>query len=280
MPLTLQHRNTFTYWWVIFFYVLAIIKWWQGLWLFQFDPFMFTTRFDGTTWLFMQTGLHLMVLQSNWAALMLDVLFYSFPFIYLLFYLRKPTTAPKIAWLWLIINWIYVQCYTLYPTNSIEAHIPWLLFPILFCSASLKSFYFVMQGLRYFFLYFFLSAGIWKLVNGGAFQPAQMSAILMDQHKDFLITSPDYWQSKLIYLLISMPVTAFILYWIGIIIELTYVIGFFSRRYDRLLVILFILFLVFDHLLMRIPYVEVTPFLLPLLYSHYGMPDREEVRVV
>jgi hypothetical protein len=250
------------------------VKWWQGLWLFQFDPFMFTTRFDGTTWLFMQSGLHLFVLHYNWAAIVLDVLFYGFPAIYLIVYFNKPNIASKIAWIWLLVNWVYVQCYTLFPTNSIEAHIPWLLFPLLFCTVSLRSFYFVMQGQRYFFLYFFLSAGIWKLVNGGAFEPTQMSAILMDQHKDFLITSPDYWQSKIIYLLISMPLTAFALYWLGILIELSFIIGFFSRRYDRLLVVFFVLFLAFDHLLMRIPYIEVTPFLLPLLYSHFGLPER------
>lgn len=278
MPLTALHRIKFTGWWVAIFYVLAAAKWWQGIWLYQFDPFMFSTRFDGTTWLFMQTGLHLLVLQNNWAAMVLDGLFYGFPLLYFLVFLKKPATASKLAWVWLIVNWIYVQCYTLFPINSIEAHIPWLLFPLLFCTYSLRSFYFVLQGLRYFFLYFFLSAGIWKLVNGGAFEPTQMSAILMDQHKDFLITSPGYWQSRLIYLLISMPLTAFFLYWMGIIIELTFAIGFFTRRYDRLLIVLFLLFLVFDWLVMRIPYFEVTPFLLTFLYSHFGLPaTRKEI---
>jgi len=45
---------------------------------------------------------------------------------------------------------------------------------------------------------------------------------------------------------------------------LFFIIGFFTRRYDRLLIALFILFLLADQFIMRIGYYEVTPFLIPL----------------
>lgn len=272
MPLTQLHRQKFTTWWIAIFYLLAIVKFVQGLWLYQFHPFMFTTRFDGITWLFMQTGIHLLVLNNNWLAIVLDILFYGFPALYFIAFLKKPGKGQAIAWAWLLVNWLYVQCYTLFPTNSIEAHIPWLLFPLLFASQSLRSFFFIMHGLRYFFLYFFFSAGVWKLVNGGAFEPTQMGAILMDQHKEFLITAPGNWQATFIYQLIAMPLAAFLLYWLSIITELFFGVGFFSRRFDRVLVFLFLLFLVFDYLIMRIPYIEVVPFLLTFLFSKYGVP--------
>lgn len=43
---------------VILFYILAAYKWITGMWLYQHDPFIFRTRFDGVTWLFMQTRIH------------------------------------------------------------------------------------------------------------------------------------------------------------------------------------------------------------------------------
>ena len=273
MPLNAAHRKNFTFWWIFLFYLLATGKWMQGQWLYQHEPFMFSTRFDGVTWLFMQTGIHTWLLKSKALTIILDVLFYGLPLVFYAVFLKRPLTARWLPWLWLLVNWVYVQCYTLYPTNSIEAHIGWLLFPLLFCCNGMRSFYVVFHALRYFFLYFLFSAGIWKLAKGGAFLPTQMSAILMEQHKDFLVTSPGYWQTDLIYSLIKMPITSFVLYWIGLIIELCFVIGFFTRRYDRVLITLFILFLVFDYLIMRIPYFEVAPFLLILLYSHFGMPE-------
>jgi hypothetical protein len=274
MPLTEKHRRYFTLWFLTIFYGLAALKWWQGLWLYQVEPFMFTSRFDGITWLLMLTGLHHWAIQTPWVNYLWDVLFYGFPLIYLIIYFRSSKLASKLAWLWLIINFLYIQVYTLYPTNSIEGHIAWLLLPLLFITQSLRSFYLVIHGLRYFFLYYFLSAGIWKLAQGGAFDPVQMSAILIEQHKDFLVSSPNYWQSEFIYFLIEMPLTSFILYWIGLLIELIFILGFFTLRYDRLLIVLFGLFLVFDYLVMRIPYFEVTPFLLTLFYSHFGMPEK------
>jgi hypothetical protein len=280
MPLNALHRKKLISFWILLFYLLAFCKWANGQWLYQHEPFMFTTRFDGTTWLFMQTGIHKAVLSHNFLVWTFDILFYAFPIAYFLVFRKKPQSATKLAWVWLGFNWMYVQCYTLYPTNSIEAHTAWLLFPLLFCCSGMRSFYFVMHGLRYFFLYFFLSAGIWKLANGGAFMPAQMSAILIDQHKDFLVTSPGYWQTSFIYALINMPVTSFILYWIGMLIELSFVVGFFTRRYDRALIVLFVLFLLFDYLIMRISYIEVAPFLLLFFYSHYGLPESAKKTIV
>lgn len=262
--------------WVALFYLLAIYKWWQGLWLYQFDPFFFKIRFDGVSWLFMQTGIHEWLMHKTSPQLVFDIFFYSIPFIYLVTYLISIKVAQWVAIGWLFINWVYVLVYTLYPTNSIEAHTAWLLFPVLFAAVNLRTFYFLLRGLRYFFIYFFFSAGIWKLINGGAFEPSQMSGILLAQHATLLVSDPASWQAKFIYLLIQMPLTGFILYWIGMLIELFFGVGFFSRRFDKLLIVIFLLFLVFDYLIMRIPYFEVIPFILTLWYSKYGLPDKQD----
>jgi hypothetical protein len=277
MPLTEKHRLRFTIAWVALFYLLAAYKWWQGMWLYQFDPFFFKIRFDGISWLLMQTGFHQWMMHKPLAQIIFDIAFYGMPLVYLIVYgFKKQRAAQQVAVAWCIINWIYVLLYTLYPTNSIEAHTPWLLFPILFAAVNLRSFYFLLRGLRYFFVFFFFSAGVWKLVNGGAFEPAQMSGILLAQHATFLVSDPMHWQSRFIYMLIEMPIAGFLLYWAATLIELFFVVGFFSRRFDKLLIVLFVLFLMFDYLVMRIPYFEVSPYLLTLLYSPYGLPEEDD----
>ena len=45
-------RQKVTNAYLVIFYALAIWKWSDGGWLFQYEPFVFQTRMDGTTWLF------------------------------------------------------------------------------------------------------------------------------------------------------------------------------------------------------------------------------------
>jgi hypothetical protein len=234
------------------------------MWLFQVMPELFLNRFDAFTWIFMKTGIHQWLIHNPEGWMTFDTLFYSFPLIYFLSHNVFRTGSVLIAALMLIVNWVYVQCYTLYPTNSIEAHTAWLLFPVVFLVSNAKTFRLLVKGLRYFFLFFIASAGIWKIVNGGLFNTEQMSGVLLFQHADLLSNSTGYWQTVMIKWLIGHPQTGYALYVLATILEISFIVGFFTKRYDRLLIILFIVFLIFDQLVMRIPYYEVVPYLLTL----------------
>jgi hypothetical protein len=233
--------------------------------LFQLQPAFFYTREDIFTWVFMQTGLHTWLLNNKPGCILFDVLFYIMPAIYLLHYRTNKSTAHITAICMLLINWVYVQCYTLYPSNSIEGHLAWLLFPLVFMVKKDDTFKVLFEGLRYFFLFFFASAGLWKLRQGGAFNHLEMSGVLLYQHAQLLTSSPGYWQSRLITWLVQHPWLSYGLYLFATAIELFFITGFFTKRFDKLLVILFILFLIMDYLFMRIPYFEVLPLLLTLV---------------
>ncbi|HEX8332758.1 MAG TPA: hypothetical protein VF622_09045, partial [Segetibacter sp.] len=241
--------------------------------LYQTQPFTFNLRFDLITWNLMQTGLHQWLLVNQFAFILFDIVFYSMPLIYWFASRVNSKARTVVAGIMLIVNWIYIQCYTLYPTYSIESYTVWLLFPLLFITPNLRSFYFLLHGLRYFFLFFFASAGIWKLVQYGAFNTEQMSGVLLFQHKEFLTSSPGTWYSSFIYWLINHSLFSYLLYLAGTIIELAFIVGFFTRKYDRWLIGGFLLFLCFNVIIMRIHYWEMTPFLLTLIFSKYALPD-------
>jgi hypothetical protein len=135
----------------------------------------------------------------------------------------------------------------------------------------------MMHGLRYFFLFFFASAGIWKLVQHGAFNSEQMSGILLYQHKEFLTSSPEKWYSYFIYWLINNQGTSYFLYLAGTVIELLFIFGFFTKKFDKWLIGGFLLFLCFNAVIMRIHYWEMTPFLLTLLFSRFSLPDERRL---
>jgi hypothetical protein len=272
MNFTEQTRSRIIRAYVILFYVLAAYKWIMGMWLYQHDPFVFQTRFDGITWLFMQPRIHQYLLHQEGGFLVMDILFYSMPLIYSKVYKNAPKYMSLAGFIMLVVNWFYVQIYTLYPINSIEGHVGWLLFPFLFMMKDLRSFYYVFQGLRYFFLYFFASAGLWKIYEGGLFNIGQMSNLLLFQHKDQLVSSPDHWFTRFIYWLVKNPGVSYMLFLLSTIMELSFITGYFTRRYDRWLIRIFLVFVAADMIIMKINYFEVLPFLITLYYSKYELP--------
>jgi hypothetical protein len=271
-PFQHHNRQRFTLLYVVLFYVLAAYKLWQGMWLFQMQPHFFNTRFDGSTWLFMQSGLHQWLLYNNWGCILFDAAFYAMPLLYWLAFCHNLKWASWLAVLMLITNWLYVQCYTLYPTNSIEGHVGWLLYPLVFMAVPLKKFYFLTQGMRYFFLFFFASAAVWKIRQGGVFNTNQMSGILLMQHKEYLIAAPNYWYTQFIYWLVRHPGLGHVLYLAATVLEASFIVGFFTKKYDRLLLVFFLVFLIMDLLIMRIPYFEIMPMALPFLFYKYNEP--------
>jgi len=255
-------------WYCLIFYGLMCYKLLNGLLLFQLQPSFIYVRQDMFTWLFMQTGLHQWLLNNQAGCVMADILFYSTPLVFVLVLKYKENWSSAPAFCMLVINWCYIQCYTLYASTSIEGYLPWLLFPLLFIVQSVSLFSLLFDGLRYVFLYLFSSAAIWKLIKGSVLNIQQMSGVLLYQHGQQLTNSPGYWQSRMYMWLINHEGVSYVLYLAGFLIELIFIIGFFTKKYDRLLAAAFISFLLMDHLIMRIPYYELSPMLLTLLLKN------------
>lgn len=132
--------------------------------------------------------------------------------------------------------------------------IPYILLSIAFLTNRSERFYRILRFCRYYFLYIFVSAAVWKIVRGAAFHPAEMSRILLEQHSYLLSGDCTTWSCRLYGWLIDHPVPSQGLYLAALVVEGAFLIGFFTRRYDRLLLVLSILFVAADLVVMRIPY--------------------------
>ena len=243
-------------------------RWLNGMLMSQLHPSFFVTRMDVSTWAFMYTGIHTLFVNNYTACVVADVLLIVLPIIYVvLFYKMRYRLAVITAWVILLFNWLYVQCYVLYPSNSIEGHVGWLLFPVVLICIQPVDFSLALKFIRYVLLFFFASAGLWKIRNGGIFTMEEMSGVLLFQHKEFLVTSPNTVLTPFYYWLIAHPVISYCLYAAGTLLELTFLAGFFTRRMDKMLLILFFIFLISDILVMRIKYWEILYLVIPLFFS-------------
>lgn len=102
-----------------------------------------------------------------------------------------------------------------------------------------------------------------------------MSAILLSQHSSLLAGVPNNWYSQLILFLIRHETLSWLLYWAGALAEGVFVLAFFSKRFDKWLMLSFFGFVLFDYLLMGINYFTWLPFMGCFYFSRFELPERD-----
>lgn len=254
----------------VFFALAWIFRYWQGLLLFQLSPTPFVSvKADNVFWLYHATQIPYFILNYQPLAFLVDA---SWLILALMgIFKRRDRWITIIAYL-LLINYLIVF-------NSTSTHHEHILVGLLFCMPLLffqdqTNFTLIFAGIRYYAIFILFSAGIWKLYRGSLFVPNQMSEILKHQHIDYLISYPDAFFSDFITYLIANPSIANLLWYGGWFIELIFILGFFTRRHDKLLGVLFLIFFIMDYLLMQLCFIEFCIFVLVFypwknIWKHY-----------
>lgn len=261
---------------VLLFYLIAAYKFLSNQFLYQIEPPFFFNNLDITTWLVELTNIQHFIIYCKEFRIVFDSIFYLLPILYLFAFRINPKASLIFAFVMLVSNIIYATVFCIFPTASIEGFIAVILMPTLFLTYSLKSFWFVFHALRYYFIYFFFTAGVWKFIQGGVFFDQQMSNILVSQHQELFVASNESSTLLQFYKwLIINPDLSYWLYFMATIVELVFILGFITRRFDKWLILLFLLFLFFDYIIMQINYIVVLPFIITLYYSKYKYPENE-----
>ncbi len=253
---------------IIWLFLLGtwLLRCWQGLLLYQLHqaPFV-SVEADNTFWVYHALQIPFYVIHYQGLAIILDLAWLG-GVLWGLFRRYNPLTG-------VLMGIIFLNYFIIY--NSVATHhehtLVALLFSILLLIINnLKNFILVFAGLRYYAIFAFFSAGCWKIWRGSIFQPNQMSEILKNQHLDYLISYPDAYFSHFITYLITQPSLSN-LFWYGAwAIELVFIIGCFTRKYDSILGILFLVFFLMDYLLMNLCFIEFCIFAI-LFYRWKGI---------
>lgn len=218
----------------------------------QIRPAFFQYNRDLTELAVIGAGLTRWMIANPVSFLVADGLAFLLPLLLLVGVRRR-----AFGWLSLLFVF-YVALYWLLADIFWQVHhepfIFFVLLPLAFAASREDRGYWLLRGCRYYFLYVFVSAAVWKIARGAVMNPAEMSHILIFQHDDLLSGDFHGWAFYVYSWLIDHPVVAQALYLGGVALEACFVIGFFTRRYDRLLLGLAVLFVVADLVVMRIPY--------------------------
>ncbi|MBC7867972.1 MAG: hypothetical protein H7X88_10620 [Gloeobacteraceae cyanobacterium ES-bin-316] len=87
-----------------------------------------------------------------------------------------------------------------------------------------------------------------------------MSAILVRQHSAILVATPGGWHSYFIRYLIMHSSVSYFIYALGTIAELSFIIGFFTKKFDLFLMLILCFFILFNFFLLEINYLPWIAF--------------------
>ena len=259
---------------IFYFLCFAVNFGWHGyhgLLLSQLKPVFFLNKPDLTVNILLLTNLHHAVIQERVLQVLLDSFYFLITLALTVSCVAGYRMQYGLAVLTAIFNLVYAILLSILSPLSIEGFTGWIFLPLLFVFRSETSFYYALHTMRYFFLLLFSSAALWKIRAGGIFNSDQMSAILLKQHAAYLVGSPDNWFAKMVNYLVVHTQLSFFIYILAFLSEFGFIIGFFTKHFDKILIILYLLFVVFDYFLMQINYFSWTAFLGCLWFSGYEL---------
>lgn len=217
---------------------------------------LFYISIDNTFWLFHYIGLAEALRSGPWLLWILEL------FILICSILLFIKHSYRLSILFILIHVLlslFVQTYSTILTKI--SVIPVIVFiPFLFKSANFK---WAWNFPRYYLIYLMVSAGLFKFIHGGVFHPGQMDAILWNQHSDLLFYGSDHIALGLSNVLSGLSLNN-IPYVLVALLECAFIIGLFTRKLDRFLLLALLLLCAIFYLILRIHVLEMLFLILPL----------------
>jgi hypothetical protein len=248
----------------LFYYAVLLGFFLDDRLLFQYRPIFFNYNRDLTELWLIATGLPRWMIAHPASFAVADVLALLLPYPLIRQNLRNRSFSAWPGILFFVYLALYLLLADIFWQMHHEPFILLFLLALAWTTYRPGRFYTLMTICRYYFLYIFVSAAIWKLARGALFNSQEMSRILLLHHTDLLTGDCLSIACRAYRWLIIHPIISQALYIGGALLEACFIIGFFTRRWDRWLIAFAVVFVLADLLLMRIPYWTILLGVVPL----------------
>ena len=149
--------------------------------------------------------------------------------------------------------------------HNFQSGFVFILIPYLFKEKKNRSFAF--EAIRYFLLFFYFSAAVYKLTSVGLYNQDHFSNILSGQFAPYFIEGNIGWRTSFNNFLINHNSIAYSLYIGAFIFEFSVVVGFFTKRFDIHIGIIVLCFHLFNWIIMDISVIGQIAFIALLFYK-------------
>jgi hypothetical protein len=196
----------------------------------------FNFGIDPVYWLFFLLQIPQLIYSHNVIGWILDI-----SISILLMYSVLIKENKLITWiLFILLTLYYVSLTATLGHRNYQTGFFIIIIPFLFSNPTNRKYAF--EGIRYFYIFFYFSSGIFKIINHGIFEPSMMTSTLKQQFISYFLESNLIWRTTLNLLLINHWIVSYILFCSTVALESFFVIGFFTKKWDHELGILLIFF--------------------------------------
>lgn len=208
--------------------VALIWRWMDASMLSQLErPVLGNVYKDLTFWFFELSGIQHFVTGRYGVAIALDMILTSSAI--LAFVRPDKVVFPRVYCVGILI---YFIVHTTYANHHYRPIIGLLVAGVPFTFRSLpRSGYFVL-GLRYYVLFLYTSAGLYKVLRGSFLNMDQMTTIIQKTQLDLLLAHPENWHAQFYTWLLHHGTVSWLLFVLATVLELAFLIGFFTRKWD------------------------------------------------
>lgn len=270
MELSDKHQRQFATWYIFCFLLWFAWLLFHGLLFTSLSPVFFVNRPDVTLNILMLTDVQGLLIKYKGIRILSDTVYLLLP-VMLVIAVYKKRFNRILATATIFFHLVYSLLLSSMSVVSAETFVAWMTVPVIFYARSVNGFYYLLHLVRIFFLIIFFTAGLWKLRTGAIFNTEQMSGILLRQHASYLANESGTIYRQMILYLVNNIYLSYFLYVSAFFAEISFGIGFFTKKYDRSLIVFFCLFLLFNYIVMGINYSAWFAFLGCLYFSGYGI---------
>lgn len=176
---------------------------------------------------FFGLGIPQFIVANQWLGFVLDGLIIFIPFCIALGYSKQ---ILKISVFFILL--IYYCTLTGYLGHrNFQSGFVFVTLPFLFRSQ--ESSLFMKSILRYWILFFYFSAGLFKIMSAEFYQVDYFSQTIANQFLPYFAEDNLNWRTSLHLWILSHPGIAYLLYAVATLLETSLFLGFFTRKFDK-----------------------------------------------
>lgn len=242
--------------WYFYFAMIWLVYRFWGNTLFSnlAEPVLVYPSIDNIFWLFHWLNIPAFITQHQLIATVFDLLLFFLPILFI----KGQNKWYAVAYTMLIATYHIV--FATYSAHHFHSLMGLIIISISFWTADKARHQRLWEGARYYFLFVMASAALWKICRGSAFQPDQMVNILKAQHAQYFAEHGQTGLVSFYQYLMQNTAVAQGFYWLAIVLELAFLVGFFTKKWDKLLLFFFFAFIITNYFVMGIFSFELSVF--------------------
>lgn len=223
------HRTLITRFYAAYIILCLLYKAWCHILPAQLNQPEFTkVGIELTLALYKLLGVGKLIIENRIGSIVFTIALFVFPALLI--------WKPRNRWLGLMVSLCFLL---LFLSNSMYIHMHqrlnafMLLMTIPLFVKSDKTFGLLWEGLRYYACWIYGSAFILKIVNGAMLQWDYGFIITKEQMANYIYLNPHTWRTELLTWLFQHPYLLNIGTIITFLAEGVFIVGFFTKKYDR-----------------------------------------------